>query len=103
MNIQTHCRQCAKAYQLGYAEATEYYRNQLSELLSIKSCPEPIMMVPVNEECVAQNAVVLAATDSQQLKAEIRSLLARYDGYRSNDGEKAPGWLLHELRELSAV
>jgi hypothetical protein len=61
MNIQTHCRQCAKAYQLGYAEATEYYRNQLSELLSIKSCPEPIMMVPINEECVAQNTKVATA------------------------------------------
>jgi hypothetical protein len=42
-------------------------------------------------------------TDVQQLKAEIRSLLARYDCFRINDGEKAPGWLLHELRELSAV
>jgi hypothetical protein len=40
---------------------------------------------------------------AQQLKAEIRSPLARYDGFRLNDGEKAPGWLLHELRELSAV
>ena len=40
---------------------------------------------------------------AQQLKAEIRSLLARYDGFRLNDGEKASGWLLHELRELSAV
>jgi N-methylhydantoinase B/oxoprolinase/acetone carboxylase alpha subunit len=32
---------------------------------------------------------------------EIRSLLARYDALRINDGEKAPGWLLHELRRIS--
>ena len=53
--------------------------------------------------CATPESAELAATDSQQLKAEIRSLIARYDGFRMNDGEKAPGWLLHELRELSAV
>ena len=51
----------------------------------------------LNSECGAlQNGL-------KQLKDEIRSLLARYDGFRMNDGEKAPGWLLHELRKLSAI
>jgi hypothetical protein len=40
---------------------------------------------------------------AQRLKAEIRSLIAKYDSYRMNDAEKCPGWILHELRELSAV
>jgi hypothetical protein len=60
----------------------------------------------VQEALAAKQAletVVENANSLQQLKAEIRSLIARYDGFRMNDGEKAPGWLLHELRELSAV
>ena len=50
-----------------------------------------------------EEAKVASSNSVQQLKAEIRSLIAKYDSYRMNDAEKCPGWILHELRELSAV
>jgi len=44
----------------------------------------------------------LLAVDVAAVKAEIRSLLVRYDVARLNGGNEAHGWFIHELRELSA-
>lgn len=43
------------------------------------------------------------ATDRQQLKAEIRSILKRFDDEFSESGRHCYGDLLTDLRELSAV
>ena len=67
-----------------------------------KVCQESPAYGTVMDNCPSYIAVENCQS-LQQLKAEIRSLIAKYDSYRMNDAEKCPGWILQELRELSAV
>lgn len=54
MNIQTHCREAAKAYELGFKDASDLYLKDITKLISKKRCPSPVLMPPVLEECTAE-------------------------------------------------
>ena len=88
MNIQTHCPECARAYQLGYASATEFYLAQLQKLLSTKSCPDPIMMEPPIKCAELQDTKVETRHIHQQRKQSICAIAVSYCPYAINSVEK---------------